>query len=76
MKDFLVNVLKACFLRRSDRIEGFDFLVYSVWPELEARLEFNLKSIYSPGNTDVFFKVIQTSLFVSYEENCTAKFLV
>lgn len=34
-------------------------MVYSVWPELEERLEFNLKSIYSPGDPDIFFKVVK-----------------
>lgn len=32
-------------------------MVNSVWPEVEGRLEFNLKSIYSPGDPDTFLKV-------------------
>lgn len=43
-------------------VKGFDFMIHSVWPEIEERLELNLKSIYSPGNPDTFFKCYMTTL--------------
>ncbi|XP_065222540.1 conserved oligomeric Golgi complex subunit 2 [Planococcus citri] len=53
-------------------VKGFDFMVHSVWPELEERLEFNLKSIYSQGNADSFFKcyTITLSFLDKFEERC------
>lgn len=37
-------------------IKGFNFLIRSYWPEVEERLGLHLKSIYAPGNPDLFFQ--------------------
>ena len=38
-------------------VKGFDFLVNSVWPEVDDSFETKLSFIFSPGNPDAFFEV-------------------
>ena len=42
---------------REDFVKGFDFLVNSVWPEVDDAIESKLSFIFSPGNPDLFFEV-------------------
>ena len=42
---------------REDFVKGFDFLVNSVWPEVDDAIESKLPFIFSPGNPDMFFEV-------------------
>lgn len=42
---------------RDDFVKGFDFLVHSVWPEIDDAFETRLSFIFSPGNPDLFFEV-------------------
>ena len=42
---------------RDHTVKGFDFLVNSVWPEVDNGFESRLPFIFSPGNPDAFFEV-------------------
>ncbi|XKL61899.1 hypothetical protein PGB90_001732 [Kerria lacca] len=65
---FILNSTQL--LAKESRINEFDIMVYSIWPELEERLEFHLKSIYSPGNPDTFFNCYAATLtFLDQFEN-------
>uniref|UniRef100_A0A1B6FGJ3 Conserved oligomeric Golgi complex subunit 2 n=1 Tax=Cuerna arida TaxID=1464854 RepID=A0A1B6FGJ3_9HEMI len=59
------------------KVNGFDFVVNSYWPEVEERLELNLTSIYAPGNPDHFFMCYSDTLqFLNkLESRCDKKVL-
>nr|CAD7454847.1 unnamed protein product [Timema tahoe] len=38
------------------KVQGFNFLVNSYWPEVEHRLETDLSSIFAPGNPEMFYQ--------------------
>lgn len=42
---------------KEDIVKGFDFLVNSVWPEVDDAFEKKLSFIFSPGNPDLFYEV-------------------
>ena len=42
---------------KDDIVKGFDFLVNSVWPEVDDAFEKKLSFIFSPGNPDLFYEV-------------------
>ena len=42
---------------REDFVKGFDFLVNSVWPEVDDAIETKLSFVFSPGNPELFFEV-------------------
>ncbi|KAK7605308.1 hypothetical protein V9T40_007166 [Parthenolecanium corni] len=60
---------------RDGYVRGFDFMVHCIWLEIEERLEFNLKSIYFPGNPDTFFKNYTATLAFlnALEERCVTR---
>lgn len=51
---------------RDDFVKGFDFLVHSIWPEVDEALETKLPFIFSPGNPELFFEVSWTVFSVSF----------
>jgi len=59
---------------REDFVKGFDFLVNSVWPEVDDAIESKLSFIFSPGNPDLFFErySIMMKFVESFEECCTS----
>ncbi|XP_074844761.1 conserved oligomeric Golgi complex subunit 2 isoform X2 [Carettochelys insculpta] len=53
-------------------VPGYDFLVYSVWPEIVRGLEEKLPSLFNPGNPDAFHEKYTISMdFVQrFERQC------
>ncbi|XP_065372625.1 conserved oligomeric Golgi complex subunit 2 [Calliphora vicina] len=39
----------------TDKLRGFNFLIYSFWSDVEMRLETHMSSIFAPGNSEVFY---------------------
>ncbi|XP_043272378.1 conserved oligomeric Golgi complex subunit 2 [Venturia canescens] len=47
-------------------VKGFNFLVNSFWPEVEQRIELNLKLIFAPGNPELFHgRYVETLEFLN-----------
>lgn len=55
-------------------VKGFDFLVNSVWPEVDDSFETKLSFIFSPGNPDAFFEryQIMMAFLEKFEASCTS----
>ena len=50
---------------KEDIVKGFDFLINTVWPEIDNAFETRLSFIFSPGNPDLFFQVRIACLFAT-----------
>ncbi|KAK0086234.1 hypothetical protein PV325_003542 [Microctonus aethiopoides] len=64
--NILDNEMKQLFEATSqpDKLSGrdFNFLVNSFWPEVEEKIELRLKSIFAPGNPELFHQRYKESL--------------
>ena len=45
-------------LNRTKPLNGYNFLVNSVWPEVVTLLDKRAAAIFAPGNPDTFYKVL------------------
>ena len=43
--------------QRARPLEGYDFVVRSVWPEVAAVLEKRVPAVFAAGNPEIFYKV-------------------
>ena len=43
--------------RGGEVVQGYDFLVNAVWPEIVANIEARTPSIFAPGNPNLFHEV-------------------
>eukprot|EP00795_Rhopilema_esculentum_P003179 gene3179-1492_t len=59
---------------KEDIVKGFDFLVNTVWPEIDNAFETRLSFIFSPGNPDLFFQryTILMKFVDEFEDCCTS----